>query len=171
MTHCLSQFPSNLCNKDGSLQHNNKVALFHYLQAKFPDIKIIKGPQNTALILDGMAIIQRLADRVPATFGDLNIYIFRYLIKLISFYMSSRIDFVCDKYNPLSIKRSERRRSISPCYSLRALNENQKTLIQFRKFLVSSKNKESLVLFMMMHWKKFSPEEFHEKTVFASLSQ
>ena len=58
-------------------------------------MKIIKIPQNTALILDGMAIIQQLVDHVSAIFGDLSIHIFRYIIKLASFYMSSRVDFVC----------------------------------------------------------------------------
>ena len=41
-----------------SLECSNKAALFHYLQAKFPDTKIIKSPRNTALILDGMEKIQ-----------------------------------------------------------------------------------------------------------------
>ena len=53
-----------------------KLFCFHYLQAKFPDMKIIKIPQNTVLILDGMKIIQQLADHVPATFGEQSIYIF-----------------------------------------------------------------------------------------------
>ena len=87
LTHYLSQSPSNLSNNDGSLQYSNKAGLFHYLQAKFSDMKMIKIPQNTALILDGMAIIQLLANHVPAKFGDLNIYIFRYIIKLASFYV------------------------------------------------------------------------------------
>ena len=39
-------------------------------------MRIIKIPQNTALILDGMAIIQQLGDHVPVVFGDLSIYIF-----------------------------------------------------------------------------------------------
>ena len=86
--------------------------------------------------------------------------------------MPSRSGFVCDKYNPLSLKDFERRRhSIFPGYLLRALIENQKTPIQFRKFFMSGKNKESLVLFMPMHWKKLVPEEFHRRTMFASLSQ
>ena len=86
--------------------------------------------------------------------------------------MLSRVDFVYDKYNPLSIKDSKRgQRSISPGYLLRDLNENQKTPIPFRKFLTSGKNKESLVLFMVMYWKKLAQEEFHGKKLFASLSQ
>ena len=166
LTHCLSQFTSCLSNSNGPLQYNNKAALFHYLQAKFPDMRIIKIPQKTTLILNGMAIIQQLAGHVPATFGDLNIDIFRYIIKLASFHMSSRIE-----YNPLNIKDSERRQHlISPGYLLRTLNENQKTSIQFRKFLISGKNKESLVLFMLMHWKKLASEEFHGKSAFVSLS-
>ena len=71
-------------------------------------MKIVKISQNTALILDGMTIIQQLADHVPETFGDLSIYIFKYKIKLASFYMSSRVDFVSDKYNPMRIKDSEK---------------------------------------------------------------
>ena len=50
LTHFLLQFPSSLSNSDVSLQYTNKAALFHYLQEKFPDMKIIKIPQNTALI-------------------------------------------------------------------------------------------------------------------------
>ena len=85
LTHCLSQFSSSLSNSDGSLQRINKAVLFHNLQAKFPDMKIIKIPQNTALVLDGQTIIQQLEDHIPATFDDLNIYIFRYIIKLFFF--------------------------------------------------------------------------------------
>ena len=84
LTHFLSQFSSSLNNSDDFLQYTNKAALFHYLLAKFPNMKI-KIPQNTALILDDMAINQLLADHIPATFGDLSIYIFRYIIKLASF--------------------------------------------------------------------------------------
>ena len=83
LTHCLSQFPSSLSNSEDSLQYTNKAALFHYFEANFPDMKIIKIPQNTALILDGMAIIPQLADHIAETFGDLRIYIFRYIIKLL----------------------------------------------------------------------------------------
>ena len=72
-------------------------------------MKITKIPQNTTLIFDGITIIQQPAGHVPATFGNLNIYIFRYIIKFTFFYMSSSVDFVCDKYNPLNIKDSERR--------------------------------------------------------------
>ena len=124
LTHCLSQFPSSLRSSNGSLQWTNKAALFHYLHTKFPDMKIIKIPQNTALNLYCMAITQQQADHLPAMFGDLSIFIFRSIIKLASFYRSSRVDFVCDKYNPLIIEYSERRRhSISPGYLLHALNE------------------------------------------------
>ena len=85
----------------------------------FKQRKIIKIPQNTAQILDGIARIQQFSDHLLATFVDLNIYIFRYLIKLFFFYMSSRVDFVCDEYNPLSIKDfKRRRRSISPWLSV-----------------------------------------------------
>ena len=52
-------------------------------------MKIIEITQNAALILNDMAIIQQLADPIPAMFGDLNIYIFSYIIKFPSFYMSS----------------------------------------------------------------------------------
>ena len=106
----------------------------------------IKTPQNIMLILDGMIILQLLADLFPATFGDLRIYISRYIVKFASFYLSSRFDFVCDK-------------------------ENQKTPIHLRKFLISGKKKESLVLFMMGCWKKLPPKEFHGKNMSASLSQ
>ena len=134
LTHCLLQFLSSLSNRDSSLLRTNKASLLNYLQAKFPDIKIIKIPQNTTLILDGIAIIQQLADHVPATFGDLNIYIFRYMIKLASFYMPPRVDFVCDKYNPVSIKDSKRRRrSISLVYLLCALNPVSEILHVWQK--------------------------------------
>ena len=71
LTHCLLQIPSSLSNSNSnsSLQYNTKAALFHYLQEKFPDMKMIKIPQNTVLILDSMAIIQQLAGHVPAMFG------------------------------------------------------------------------------------------------------
>ena len=76
----------------------------------------LKLHKNIMLILDGMIILQLLADLFPATFGDLRIYISRYIVKFASFYLSSRFDFVCDK-------------------------ENQKTPIHLRKFLISGKKK------------------------------
>lgn len=172
LTHCLSQFPCSLSNSDGSLQRTNKVTVLHHLEVKFPEMLVTDIPQDAALILDGMAIIQQLADKVPATFGDLSIFIFKHIIKLACFYRASRVDFVCDRYSPLSIKDNERRRrsSATGCL-LRALNENQKTPNQFRKFLMSGKNKESLAGFLVVQWGKVAPKEFCGKTVYASLSQ
>jgi CRISPR/Cas system CSM-associated protein Csm2 small subunit len=167
LTHSLSQFPCSLSTSDGSLQRTNKAALLHHMEAKFPDMLVTSVPKNGALILDGMAVIQQLADKIPATFGDLSKFIFRHIIKLSCFYAASRVDFVCD-----SIKDNERRRrsSATGCL-LRALNDNQKTPNQFRKFLMSGKNKESLGAFLMMQWTKLEPEEFCDKTVYVSLNQ
>ena len=53
---------------------------------------------------------------------------------------------------------------------MHALNEHQKAPIEFRKFLIFGKNKESLVLSMVMHWKKLAPE-LYRKTVFVILTQ
>ena len=100
------------------------------------------------------------------------LYSYIYIFKLTSFYMSWRVDFICDKYNPLSIKKSKRRQcSISAGYLLPTPNENQKTPIQFQKFLMSGKNKDSIVLCIVMHRKKLAPEEFHGKPVFALWNQ
>ena len=94
MTHCFSQSPSSLSDRDGSLQHTNKTAVFYYLQVKFPDIKI-KILQNTAVILDGIAIIQQLANHIPAMFNGLSIFIFR-------------VDYTYHIQSHLSIKDTER---------------------------------------------------------------
>ena len=73
-------------------------------------------------------------------------------------------------YCPLSVKDSEsKERLIFLGYLLCTINENQKTPIQSQKFLRSSKNNESLVLFIVMHWKPQVPEGFNRKTGLATL--
>ena len=130
-------------------------------------MKIIKILQNTALISDGMAIIQQQADHVQVTFSDLNIYIYR----------SKFLPFTCPQELILYVINTI-------LWALKILNEDSVRiplatcclhLMRMRKhlskFFMSVKNKNSHVLFMVTHWKELAPEEFHGKIVFGSLSQ
>ena len=122
-------------------------------------------------MIDGMAVIQEVADRVPSTIGALSLFILHHILSIAVHFEASRVDFVCDRYFATSIKNAERLRRTGGAQQRhqRALSSNQKTPQQFRTFLQSSENKESLCLFLATHWSSLSNTELRGKSLYASL--
>ena len=93
-----------------------------------------------ALILDGMAVLQTTRP-TGETFSHLADQVFRYATQgLIS---GGRVDFVVDRFLPLSIKSSERERRAA-AGMLRVKNNQPDRLPNWKKFLAVSDNKIAL---------------------------
>ena len=98
-------------------------------------------PPMAALILDGMAVLQTTRP-TGDTFSHLADQVFRYATQgLIS---GGRVDFVVDRYLPLSIKSSERERRAAAGMLRVKINQPDQRLPNWKKFLAVSDNKIAL---------------------------
>ena len=122
------------------------------------------------MISDGMAEIQRIADHVPATFGELALTVMRSIVAKTLQHGRTRSDFVCDGYIIQSIRDQERRRrhDSSDPRLLRALSAAQKTPQQLRRFLQFGKNKESLSVYLFPYWSTVYAYELQNISVFVT---
>ena len=103
LCHPLGPLPWALATADGSLRKNNKASFAKELQKNITPAEEI--PQPCARILDGMAMIQKIAgdQKTFAEFADTLMS-----IVLNEGTNSERIDVVFDVYNENSIKNAER---------------------------------------------------------------
>ena len=68
---------------------------------------------------------------------------------------ASRLDFVADCYPVMSIKKAERcRRAEKGVQRIHIYSKDQTVPKQWKKFMSSGQNKESLMAFLSEHWKK-----------------
>ena len=101
----LGPVPWSLATPDRGLVKTDKSCLLHLLESGTLPVEDV--PPMAALILDGMAVLQTTRP-TGDTFSPLADQVFRYATQgLIS---GGRVDFVVDRYLPLSIKSSERER-------------------------------------------------------------
>ena len=172
LSHNLTQFPSSLCGSHGTMQWTTKASLLHYFECRHPESRVEHPPPGRDLIINGMALIQEVADRIPATFGELSTFILSHIMTLGAFYSASHIDFVCDRCFGTSVKNAERSRRAGGANqsTQRAFSVCQKAPQQFRKFLMSKKNKESLCQFIVIHWRTVSGTELFGKTLYFTIA-
>ncbi|EDO34446.1 predicted protein [Nematostella vectensis] len=108
----LSSVPFALAHADGTLRKTTKSVLL-------TEIEKVQPPQNqlppgndtckTALVFDGMALVQALRFGGARTIKDLSDKHFRLLVTPLRQGQCSRVDIVFDRYDvPLSIKEAER---------------------------------------------------------------
>ena len=173
LAHNLTQYPPSLSCSGGSIQRTTKSSLMHYFEAQVQGSRVQQPPSGGAIIIDGMALIQELADKVPPTLGDLSVFVLSHVLKLATFYSAKRVDFVCDRYFDFSIKNAERNTRAGGTNQgvQRALSACQKTPSPFRRFLMSGKSKESLCTFLAFHWRSLSGNELAEKTVYVTVGR
>ena len=88
---------------EGLLRKTNEAVLATVLQNKI--IQAEKMPDNSATIIDGIFIIQKVAGD-QANFTEVAMFVLSMALKVRS--MSQRIDVVLDTYKETSIKNSER---------------------------------------------------------------
>ena len=169
VTHSLFSLPPCFSHYNGDMAKTDKSALLHFFEKNVPDIHVHESPPGCAMIFDGMAEIQKITDHVPATFGELAMTLLRSIVAKTLQHGGTRADFVCDRYFIPSIKDQERRRRLHGAdepQHFRALSAMQKTPQQFRRFLQSGKNKESLSEFLFACWSSAPASELKNITVF-----
>ena len=148
MMYSLRKFPRPFATETGDLVKTAKVKLLHAIENSCPTCLSEHIPENSALIIDGMVIIQT-AKNLPQTFGELARKLIEQVIKTAKSMKASRVDFVVDQYPDISIKSLERtKRAELGSTLIKICNGNQKLPRQFKKFLSLGKNKEALVEFM-----------------------
>ena len=160
LSYSLTSVPSSLGTYDGLNVKTAKCTLMHELETSAAEVEMV--PENCALMVDGMALIQILHD-VPKTFGTLAQLLLERLLALGKQYQCKRIDFVVDTYPSISIKNCERsRRAVTGVQVLQITRSDQKTPKQFKKFLSSGVNKEQLVDFLFASWQNCDPEVLND---------
>ncbi len=110
MSYNLTAYPTSIANPDGSIVKTNKSALMHSVLKSVDQYQLPSEiPENNALILDGMAVLQQMQN-IPNTFGEFALHLLKYIINIGVSYKSKIIHFVTDTYPIISIKHSERQR-------------------------------------------------------------
>ena len=136
---CLGPISYSLASADGSLAKTDKAMLLKVIEQEVPDNShaIDTPPQGSALMVDGMAVLQCLnVAKIPSTFNQLAQMVLEMIVKLMFLYNSSRVDFVTDRYLDASIKNCERSRRAAAGYQhIEIFSGDQKTPRQWKKFL------------------------------------
>lgn len=104
---CLGPISYPLASADGSLAKTNKAMLLKVIEQEVPNNNhvIDTPPQGSALMVDGMAVLQSLnVAKISSTFNQLAQMVLQMVVKLMLLYNSSRVDFVTDRYPDVSIK-------------------------------------------------------------------
>ena len=156
MSYSLGTISFPLASVDGSLAKTDKSALLHLLEDQSEECIVSSVPSGSALIVDGMAVIQATTP-IPHSFGELADKILVNLMSLARKYGSTRIDFVADTYPDISIKNAERgRRAAVGSQIIQLYGKEQKIPKQWKKFLADGKNKEALLSFLFECWRNAS---------------
>lgn len=157
LSFSLSEFPLSIATSSGDLVKTTKSKMFEVLEKtasnSLVDVKNL--PNETALIVDAMAVVQTMKGKWR-TFGDFADSIFAYLMNLAKKWNAVRLDFVVDRYPTLSIKNAERaKRATRGVQRIHIYSKNQNIPKQWKKFLSSGDNKESLAVFLCDHWSTY----------------
>lgn len=149
----MNAVPSSLASTDGSLTKTNKSALLEYIESKCPSCRVDQIPDNSALILDGMALIHALPKPLPPTFRELAEFVLHRIVSIAKVHKCTRVDFICDRYPMVSIKGAERARRAGDGSQLRRImSGEQKLPVQWNSFLSCGQNKEELIEFFFRAW-------------------
>ena len=166
LSYALTTVPASLGTSDGQLVKTAKAKLMHEVEQLDPLVDRTEIPHNSALMIDGMALIQ-IITTVPSSFAELAKLIFDNMIMLGKSLHCSRIDFVVDRYPLISIKNCERAwRAETGVQIVQIPRPDQKTPKQFKKFLSNGQNKEQLIEFLFSSWKCVVPECFYGIEIF-----
>ena len=149
-----------LATFDGGLVKTCKAMLLHKIQLETPNLLIEKPPENNALLVDGMALLQSLKE-ILKTFKEVADVVLKQLVSAAVFYSSKRVDFVTDRYPTLSTKTAEReKRASSGTQALKIYGPSQDVPKQWKKFMSLGQNKEQLVEILFTCWCNANPESF-----------
>ena len=136
LSYCLGAYPLSLASVSGSLLKTAKSKLADILERESgnPHVDITDIPNNNALVVDGMAVVQCLKGNWK-TFGDFADSVFNFLMKLAHDCRALRLDFVADRYPALSIKNTERaRRATQGVQRIHIYGQEQSIPKQWKNF-------------------------------------
>ena len=110
-----------------------------------------------------MEIIQKIPiEEVPKTFDGLAKLYLEKILSIAKKNKASVVHVVPDRYREVSIKnadRARRGRSMQePTMTINVYSEEQKTTIQWKRFLASGHNKDQLIEFFFNCWRKLCIE-------------
>eukprot|EP00117_Sycon_ciliatum_P011697 scpid10404/ scgid5699/ len=150
LSYPLGPLPWSLATTSGTLVKTSKAALLPLLT---DGIASSNNPDaGGALIIDAMAHLRSMkVFDLPSTFGEFAAVVLSHLCRLLSSY--SRIDFVVDTYQEISIKSLERSaRAADGGLRQHITSPAQRLPRQFVKFLAVGANKEELLEFLFKQW-------------------
>ena len=148
LSYSLSPVPWSLALPDGGLVKTVKSNLLAAIEADVisPPCEI---PEGSAMIFDGMVLLQQLEKVQVSTFGDIS----EFVLKRITKTPSRSIYFVSDQYKEQSIKGYERyRRALGGSIRIKLERRTQKRPKQWSKYLKSGENKTDVIKFLLADW-------------------
>ena len=140
----LGPIPWSLGDEFGMLRKTNKAVIATALEKNIEYVESV--PQNSATLLDCMAVVQKLKIDQSNTFGDIAQKFSGSILQ--TGFTSKRIDVVFDVYIENSIKNAERERRGTSSLHFGTLLENSKVK-QWKNFLSSSENKTLLMRYLV----------------------
>jgi len=149
LQYSLGPMPWSLATPEGLPRKTNKATLANHLQK---DVQLADSlPRNSASIIDGMSLVQKLAVGGQTTFRMIASSLLSMALRESP--QSKRIDIVFDTYREISIKNAERSiRGQVPGVQFSDIRAAQ-LVKQWKKFLSEVKNKTSLIMFLLEEWK------------------
>ena len=146
----LGDLPLSLASIDGTLCKTSKSKLAHLLERSSQPIQHI--PDGTALLVDAMVLLHTI--KPAATFAELADKVMGIVLYQASEHVNiTRIDLVCDSYQDISIKNTERsQRAQTGNLRVKISRPDQKCPQQWQKFLANSENKLELIRFIRQEW-------------------
>ena len=163
LSYSLSDYPLSIATVSGDPVKTAKSKMLEILEGvtDSPEVDPTSLGDHNALIVDAMAILQVVKGKWK-TFGEFADSTFTYLVKLALKWNAVRLDFVADRYPEISIKNVERaRRAAQGVQKVHILNKNQSLPKQWKKYMSSGENKESLVAFLADHWSTYYSSELN----------
>lgn len=161
LTYSLTDYPLSIATTSGDLIKTAKSKMFEILEgaANNPVVDVESLGEGNAIIVDALAVLQVMKGKWK-TFGDFADAVFAYLANLCRRYKAVRLDFVADRYPEVSIKNAERaRRAKQGVQKVHIFSKDQDIPKQWKKYMSSGENKESLIVFLCEHWSSYCSAE------------
>ena len=116
--------------------------------------------QNEVLIVQSFEVFLMNIQGKWKTYGELANFTFKTTGNLTLQCRATRLDFVADRYPALSIKKAERsRRAEKGVQRIHIFGKDQAVPKQWKNFMTSGENKESLLAFLIDHWRTYKTSQ------------
>ena len=138
LSNCLGPYPLSLVTVYGNICKTTKAKLLQLLESEDPDCTTKSVPDGSCILLDAMAVLQSTVV-VPDTYEELSDTIFLRIVKITQRLKASRVDFVADPYQGISIKKAERKKraSLQGSSNVWIYGREQTVFKPWKKFLSS----------------------------------